>query len=263
MQLQNSVAVITGGASGIGRATAELFAKEGARVVIADLNGKQAEEVASAIDQASGEAMAVQADVTSPEAVAHVFARANEVFGPVTILVNNAGASIGNDVLTIEPEVWDRNFEIVLKSAFLCTRAALPDMIAAGKGVIINIASVNGITAVGEEAYSAAKAGMINFTQNTAVKYGPQGVRINCIAPGTIDTPIWGERKAVNPKVMDSLVPWYPLGRVGVAEDIAQAALFLASDNASWITGVTLPVDGGLTAGYPLMGRDLNPAGTS
>ncbi|MEZ4564520.1 MAG: glucose 1-dehydrogenase [Thermomicrobiales bacterium] len=261
MQLQNNVAVVTGGASGIGRATAELFAKEGARVVIADLNGKQAEEVASAIDQAGGEAMAVQADVTSPEAVAYVFARANEVFGPVTILVNNAGASIGNDVLSIEPEVWDRNFEIVLKSAFLCTKAALPAMIAAGKGAIINIASVNGLTAVGEEAYSAAKAGMINFTQNTAVKYGQHGVRINCIAPGTIDTPIWGERKAANPHVMASLAPWYPLGRVGVADDVAQAALFLASDNASWITGVTLPVDGGLTAGNPLFGRDLNPAG--
>ena len=146
--------------------------------------------------------MAVEVDVATPEGVEHLFARAVDVFGPVDILVNNAGASYGTDLRTIEPDVWDRNFNVVLKSAFLCTKAALPAMIDKNKGAIINIASVNGMMGLGEEAYSAAKAGMINLTQNTAIRYGPHQVRANCIAPGTVDTPIWGERKKANPNVM-------------------------------------------------------------
>jgi len=235
-----------------------LFAREGSRVVIADRDGKRAESVASEIDQAGGTAMEVEADVATPDGVEHAFARAVDVFGPVDILVNNAGGSYGTDLCTIEPDVWDRNFNVVLKSAFLCTKAALPDMIAKSKGAIINIASVNGMMGLGEEAYSAAKAGMINLTQNTAIRYGPYQVRANCIAPGTVDTPIWGERKKDKPNVMQELAVWYPLGRVGQPEDIANAALFLASDAASWITGVLLPVDGGLTAGLFGMAQALS-----
>jgi NAD(P)-dependent dehydrogenase (short-subunit alcohol dehydrogenase family) len=258
--LANTVAVVTGGGSGIGRATAELFAREGATVVVADLHGDRAESVARGIDDGGGTAMAVEADIATPEGVDHVFARSDSVFAPVDILVNNAGASLGNDLRTIEPEIWDRNFDIVLKSAFLCTRAALPGMIARRKGAIVNISSVNGLMGLGEEAYGAAKAGMVNLTQNTAIRYGEFNVRANCIAPGTVDTPIWAERKKVNPNVMQELAAWYPLGRVGQAEDIANAALFLVSDAASWITGVVLPVDGGLTAGLFRMAKDLSPA---
>jgi NAD(P)-dependent dehydrogenase (short-subunit alcohol dehydrogenase family) len=257
--LANTVTVVTGGGSGIGRATAELFAREGATVVVADLYGDRAESVAKGIDDAGGTAMAVEADVATPEGVDHIFSRADSVFAPVDILVNNAGASLGNDLRTIEPEIWDRNFDIVLKSAFLCTRAALPGMIARRKGAIVNISSVNGLMGLGEEAYGAAKAGMVNLTQNTAIRYGEFNVRANCIAPGTVDTPIWAERKKVNPNVMEELAAWYPLGRVGQADDIAQAALFLVSDAASWITGVVLPVDGGLTAGLFRMAKDLSP----
>jgi NAD(P)-dependent dehydrogenase (short-subunit alcohol dehydrogenase family) len=259
MLLAKTVSVVTGGGSGIGRATAELFAREGSTIVVADLHGDRAEAVASGIDEAGGTAMAVEADVATPEGVAHVFARAGDVFGPVDILVNNAGASLGNDLRTIEPEIWDRNLDIVLKSAYLCTKAALPGMIDQGKGAIVNIASVNGLLGLGEEAYSAAKAGMVNLTQNTAIRYGEFNVRANCIAPGTIDTPIWDERKAINPNVMEQLAAWYPLGRVGQPQDVANAALFLVSDAASWITGVVLPVDGGLTAGLFRMARELSP----
>src|SRR5215217_68223 len=156
--LANTVAVVTGGGSGIGRATAELFAREGATVVVADLHGDRAESVARGIDDAGGTAMAVEADVSTAKGVDHVFARADSVFAPVDILVNNAGASLGNNLRTIKPEIWDRNFDIVLKSAFLCTRAALPGMIAKRKGAIVNISSVNGLMGLGEEAYGAAKA---------------------------------------------------------------------------------------------------------
>ena len=259
MLLKNTVAVVTGGGSGIGRATAELFAREGSTVIVADLYGDRAEAVASSIDEAGGTAMAVEADVSTPEGVAHTFARAESVFASVDILVNNAGASLGNDLRKIEPDIWDRNFAIVLKSAYLCTRAALPGMIEKRKGAIVNISSVNGLTGLGEEAYSAAKAGMVNLTQNTAIRYGQYNVRANCIAPGTVDTPIWAERKTINPNVMQELAAWYPLGRVGQPQDIASAALFLASDAASWITGAVLPVDGGLTAGLFRMARELSP----
>jgi NAD(P)-dependent dehydrogenase (short-subunit alcohol dehydrogenase family) len=132
-------------------------------------------------------------------------------------------------------------------------------MIDQAKGAIVNIASVNGLMGLGEEAYSAAKAGMVNLTQNTAIRYGQYGVRANCIAPGTVETPIWAERVAAHPNVFEELAAWYPLGRVGQPQDIANAALFLASDAASWITGVVLPVDGGLTAGAYRMARDLSP----
>ena len=259
MLLSHTVSIVTGGGSGIGRAIAEGFAREGSTVVVADLHGDRAEAVAGAIDQAGGTAMAVAADVSTPEGVAHVFERAESVFAPVDIVVNNAGASMGNDLRTIEPDIWDRNVEIVLKSAYLCTRAALPGMIARGKGSILNIASVNGLTGLGEEAYSAAKAGMVNLTQNTAIRYGQHGVRANCIAPGTVETPIWADRVAINPNVFTELAAWYPLGRVGQPEDIANAALFLVSDAASWITGAVLPVDGGLTAGLFRMARELSP----
>jgi NAD(P)-dependent dehydrogenase (short-subunit alcohol dehydrogenase family) len=130
-------------------------------------------------------------------------------------------------------------------------------MLARRRGAILNIASVNGLTGIGEEAYSAAKAGMVNLTQNLAVRYGDQGIRVNCVAPGTIRTPIWGERVARDPQVFEKLAAWYPLGRVGEPEDVANAALFLCSDEAAWITGVTLPVDGGLLAGSYRMSRDL------
>ncbi len=201
--------------------------------------------------------MAVEADVATPEGVAHVFARADSVFAPVDILVNNAGASLGNDLRTIEPDIWDRNFDIVLKSAFLCTKALVPQMIDRGGGAIVNIASVNGLTGLGEEAYGAAKAGMVNLTQNLAVKYGQYGVRANCICPGTIRTPGWERRLERDPANFERLVKWYPLGRIGEPADIANAALFLASDEAAWLTGAILPVDGGLMAGNGQMAREL------
>src|SRR5260370_9157282 len=154
---------------------------------------------------------------------------------------------------------WDRDVAVVLKSVFICCKAVLPGLIDRGCGASVNMGSVNALTALGNEAYSAAKAGMINLTQGIAVRYGAHGIGCNAIAPGTIRTPIWQARIDRDPVVFQRLVKWYPLGRVGEPDDIANATLFLASDEASWITGAVLPVDGGLLAGNYRRTRELVP----
>jgi meso-butanediol dehydrogenase / (S,S)-butanediol dehydrogenase / diacetyl reductase len=257
MRLSNTVALVTGGGSGIGRAICELYAKEGAHVVAADRYLDRAEVTASRIKRVGGEAIGVYVDVADSGTVAVMAEQAVAAYGQVDVLVNNAGLSVGDDILTIDEETWDLNLAVVLKGVFLCSKAVLPGMLERRRGVILNIASVNGLWAVGEEAYSAAKAGMINLTQNMALKYGDRNVRVNCIAPGSIRTPIWGARVDRDPAVFDKLARWYPLGRVGEPEDVANAALFLASNEAAWITGVTLPVDGGLLAGGFRISRDM------
>ena len=257
MRLPNTVALVTGGGSGIGRAIAERFAREGAQIVAADLKPERAEETAARIKAAGGDAIGIYVDVANAAAVAEMARRAVDAFGRVDVLVNNAGLSVGDDILDFDEAAWDLNLDVVLKGVYLCSRALLPGMLERRRGVILNIGSVNGLMGLGEAAYSAAKAGMVNLTQNMAISYGDRGVRVNCIAPGTIRTPIWAERVEKDPQVFDKLARWYPLGRVGEPEDVASAALFLASDEASWITGVVLPVDGGLTAGSYGMSRDL------
>jgi NAD(P)-dependent dehydrogenase (short-subunit alcohol dehydrogenase family) len=253
----NKVAIVTGGGSGIGRAIAEAFASEGARLVVSDLHAARAEETATRIRDAGGEAVAVAADVARAEDAARTVRQAVEAFGQIDILVNNAGLSTGDTILDFDEAAWDLNLDVVLKAVYLHSREVVPLMIERGRGVILNIASVNGLTAVGEAAYSAAKAGMINLTANMAIHFGDKGVRVNCVAPGTIRTPIWNERLDKDPKVFEKLAAWYPLGRVGEPDDVAKAVLFLCSDDASWITGVTLPVDGGLTAGSYGMNKAL------
>ena len=258
MRLADRVAVVTGGGGpGIGSAVARRFAREGARVVVADVLADRAAAVAAAITEAGGAAIAFHGDVTQAASVGALAARALEAYGRVDILVNNAGRSRGDDIRTIDEETWDWNFAVVLKSVFLCAKALVPGMIAQGSGAIINISSVNGLTGLGEEAYGAAKAGMVNLTQNLAVKYGQYGVRANCICPGTIRTPAWERQLERDPQVFERLVKWYPLGRIGNPEDIANAALFLASDEAAWLTGAIIPVDGGLMAGNGQMNREL------
>ena len=249
MRLEGEVAFITGGGSGIGQGIAQRFTAEGAAVVIADIAGERAAATADAINADGGRALALTVDVTSEEAVIAAVARATETFGPVSILVNNAGFSLGSDVTTMTLEQWNANFAVVTGAAFLCSRAVLPAMIERRHGVILNISSVNGMTGIGEEAYSAAKAGLLNLTQNLAIRYGQYGIRANAISPGSIRTPIWDNRLTEDPGVLDNLVAWYPLGRIGEVDDVAAAALFLCSPEAGWIKGVNLPVDGGLTAG--------------
>jgi len=253
MRLAETTAIVTGGGSGIGRAIAHRFAAEGAGVVVADLVAERAEAVAAELDGAH----AVHADVTIAADVERLVRETKSSMGQVDVLVNNAGFGDADDVLEIDEEAWDREVAINLKSAFLCSRAVLPGMVERGSGVIVNIASVNGMAFFANEAYSAAKAGMINLTRSMAVRYGRHGVRVNAIAPGTIRTPLWQERIEKEPAIFERLVRWYPLGRVGEPDDVARAAVFLASDDAAWITGEVLRVDGGLLAGNARMAREL------
>jgi NAD(P)-dependent dehydrogenase (short-subunit alcohol dehydrogenase family) len=257
MRFDNNVAIVTGGGSGIGAVMARMFAAEGAAVVIADWNEDAANETARMIGGQDGRAQAVRADISTSEGAEQIVDLALQSYGAVDVLINNAAIADGDDVLMTEPEVWERDVAVVLNGTFLCTRAALPHMIERRGGSIVNIASVNGLSALGNEAYSAAKAGVINFTQGVAMRYGRHGIRANAIAPGTIRTPIWQERVGRDPRVFERLVKWYPLGRVGEPEDVAKAALFLASDDASWISGTVLRVDGGLLAGNEVMTREL------
>jgi meso-butanediol dehydrogenase / (S,S)-butanediol dehydrogenase / diacetyl reductase len=256
-RFEGRVVVVTGSASGIGREIARQFAAEGAAVGVVDIDVAGAEAVSAELAGRGGRGLAVEADVSDEAAVERAFERVAAGLGAVDVLVNNAAIVRGDGLLELDSAVWDREIAVGLRSAFLCTRAALRTMAARQRGSIVNITSVNGLIALGYETYSAAKAGLISLTQSTAVEYGPHGIRANAIAPGSIRTPIWDERVQIDPEIFDRVAQWYPLGRIGESHDVARAALFLASDDAAWITGTVLRVDGGLLAGNMRMTREL------
>jgi NAD(P)-dependent dehydrogenase (short-subunit alcohol dehydrogenase family) len=257
MRFQSRVVIITGSGSGLGRVLAHSFAGEGAAVVVADVVDQRATTVADEISEAGGSSLAQITDVTNAAGVEAMVGAARETFGSVDILVNNAAKTTDADFLEVSEEVWDEDVAIALKGSFLCSQAVLGEMMENRSGVIINISSVNAFAYFGNEAYSAAKAGIVNLTRSLAVRYGPFGVRVNAIAPGTLRTPAWEERRQKDSDVFDRVAKWYPLGRIGEPEDVAGAALFLASDEAAWISGAVLPVDGGLTAGNMEMAREI------
>ena len=257
MRFQSRVVIVTGSGSGLGRVLAHSFAGEGAAVVVADVVDQRATTVADEISEAGGSSLAQITDVTNAAGVEAMVGAARETFGSVDILVNNAAKATDADFLEVSEEAWDEDVAIALKGSFLCSQAVLGEMTENRSGVIINISSVNAFAYFGNEAYSAAKAGIVNLTRSLAVRYGPFGVRVNAIAPGTLRTPAWEERRQKDPDVFDRVAKWYPLGRIGEPEDVAGAALFLASDEAAWISGAVLPVDGGLTAGNMEMAREI------
>lgn len=249
MRFAEQTVIVTGGGGGIGQALCNRFATEGARVVVVDLIGERAQVVAQSITDDGGAAIALEADVSIATQVTETILSARNAFARIDVLVNNAASYEGDDPLAMDESTWDRDVDVSLKGPFLCSQAVLPHMIQQEHGVILNIASVNGLGAYRNEAYSAAKAGLINLTENLAVRYGPQGIRANAIAPGTIRTNAWTHRLEKNPSLFESLQGWYPLGRIGEPDDVARAACFLASNDAAWVTGVVLRVDGGLLAG--------------
>ena len=257
MRFENKVTIVTGGGSGLGRVLAHRFAAEGAAVIVADVAEERASAVVDEISDSGGRSLLQTTDVTDASDVRTMVESAREAFGPVDILVNNAAKATDADFLTLDGETWDEDVKITLKGPFLCSQTVLADMVENGSGVIINISSVNALGYYGNEAYSAAKAGLLNLTRSLAVHYGPSGIRVNAIAPGSLRTPAWEQRKENDPDVFEQIARWYPLGRVGEPEDVVGAALFLASDEAAWITGAVLPVDGGLIAGNMQMMQEM------
>jgi 3-oxoacyl-[acyl-carrier protein] reductase len=254
MRLKDKRAVVTGGASGIGRAAAAAFAREGARVVIADIDRAAGADVVEAIRQAGGQAEFVAADVTHESDVAALVAHVDSSLGGIDVWVSNAGDSLTEDLLEIEPAAWSADLALNLTSHYLGTRAVLPLMIRGGAGSLVYVSSVNALWAIGEFGYSAAKAGLISFAKNVAVTYGPQGIRANVICPGTIETErgaAYWDRKVGS---RERLLKWYPLRRLGKPEDVAALAVYLASDESSFMTGSSIVLDGGLTAGSRLFG---------
>lgn len=254
-RLAGKVAIVTGAGSGIGRAAATRFAREGARVVCADVNGDTARKTAGAIGE-SASPLAV--DVTANGEVAGLVEHTVDQFGAVDVLYANAGVGgVGTAADTDEDE-WQRVIGVNLTGVWRCCKHVLPHMVAAGRGSIVLQASIGGLRGVpAVAAYAAAKAGVIGLCRQMALDYGPQGVRVNAIAPGTVPTPlvqgIWasgaGLVAADNLEArVEAAAALYPLRRVGTPDDVANLALFLASDEADWITGAVYVVDGGKTA---------------
>ena len=252
MKLEQRVAVITGAGSGIGQAMALLFAREGARILATDLNGAAAQETAGRIVAAGGVAEAAEVDATVPEQVRGMIERAQAAYGRVDILCNNAGIGSTTDVVECEPDEWDRVMAVNVRSVFLGCKYAVPVMIAQGGGVIVNTASVAGMVGIVKRAsYSASKGAVIALTRQVAIDFVEHGIRVNCVCPGTVDSPWVGRllNQAGDPTAArQALVARQPMGRLGTPEEVAAAALYLASDDAAFITGTGLVIDGGLTA---------------
>jgi len=246
------VVLVTGGGSGIGRACAHRLAAEEARVVVADLDRESAERTAGELDEAydvyRNEHLAVWMDVTDrasvDDAVGHIVERAGRLDGLVAV----AGGDVAHPgVDETDDEVWRAMLDLNLLGTVRACRAAIPHLRRSDQDpAIVMVSSVNGLTGIGSEPYSSAKAGLHSLTQNLAVQLGPDGIRVNTVAPGTVRTRAWEGQ----PGGADRMAPLYPLGRVGEPEDIAAAFAYLLSCDAGWVTGVVLPVDGGLLAGH-------------
>ena len=250
------VVAITGGAGGIGQALCRYFADAGAAIAALD-KSDEVGKFAAEFKSTGRTVVPYLVDVGDREAVEKAFASIRNDLGVIDILVNNAGFSQHPIFARTNPVTWQHEVNGNLNSAYYCAHAVLPGMQAKGGGSIIAIGSVNGLSALGDPAYSAAKAGMISLTRSLAAEYGRYGIRANAVLPGTVRTPLWKRRAAKEPEVLAKLVRWSPLGRIVEPEDVAQTVGFLASDAASAITGVALPVDCGLTAGNIVMAREL------
>lgn len=250
-RVDGKVAVVTGGAQGIGKASALALAAEGARVMIGDVDDRGATQTLQQIEEAGGEAIFLHTDVASSPEVGALIDKAVERFGKLDVLFNNAGVAIPGTVVEITEEDWERAIAINLTGVWRGMKAAIPAMIEAGRGSIINTSSVQALVGFpGWAGYAASKGGINSLTQQAAVEYAPQRIRVNAIAPGTIWTPM-NERilEALGGDQEEHLRHWadaHPLGRIGQPEEVAEAVVFLASDESSFITGVCLRVDGGL-----------------
>ncbi|MDE0392551.1 MAG: SDR family NAD(P)-dependent oxidoreductase [Rhodospirillales bacterium] len=255
MRVSGKRALVTGGASGIGAATAERFAAEGAAVAIADLDGPGTDRQVAAIHAHGGQAIGLVADVGDEASVTAMMDRAWEALGGVDILVNNAAIPMIGTVETLAGDDWDRVLDLDLSSIYRVSRAAWPRFVEAGGGTILNTASVAGVIGMaGQHGYSAAKAGVVMLTKCMALDGAAHGIRANCVCPGFVETPMANAYFDAqdDPEASKAAVnAAHPLGRMGQPDEIAAAFLYLASDEARWVTGTALVIDGGLTAGLP------------
>ncbi|QPJ62625.1 MAG: SDR family oxidoreductase [Candidatus Nitronauta litoralis] len=245
MKLAGKTTIITGGATGIGLACAELFLKEGGKVVLFGRRQDRLEEAKKALN---GDVLTISGDITQETDVGRLVNETRSRFESIDILINNAGTFAMAPLHEMAPEEWDRVLDINLRGVFLLTRNVIPSMLERGKGSIVHISSILGMIAAPQTAaYNASKAALSQFSRSLAVEYGPQGIRSNTICPGLIETEMT-EGMMENKEWIDELSKRYPIGRFGKPQDVAQACLFFASDVSSFITGTVLPVDGGCTA---------------
>jgi NAD(P)-dependent dehydrogenase (short-subunit alcohol dehydrogenase family) len=246
-RMRDKVVLVTGAGSGIGRATALLMAAEGAAVAAADRDADAARATARAVEAAGGQAIGLPADVTSDAACAGLVAATLGRFGRLSALVNSAGVRPVAADRAPGPDEWQRVIDVNLTGTYLCSRAALPALAASGGGAITNLGSIYGLVGGSlAPSYAASKGAVVNLTRQMALQSGP-AVRVNCVCPGHIETPMTAELMA-DPAWRETMLRRYPLGRFGRPDEVALAVLFLSSDEAAFITGVALPVDGGYTA---------------
>ncbi|HEY8418110.1 MAG TPA: SDR family NAD(P)-dependent oxidoreductase [Limnochordales bacterium] len=257
MRLQGKAGIVTGAAKGIGKAIASLFVQHGARVVLVDVDAGALERTAAELKGGPGEAVPFAGDLGRPEVAQAVAALAMDRFGRLDFLVNNAAWYVVAPLVETADEDWDETIRNALTSVFLMCKAVLPHMVRQGQGAIVNIASINQIVANPHHAaYTAAKGGVRGLTKQIAIEYGPHGIRCNCISPGLILTE--RIRETLTPADERLIREAYPIGRLGRVDDVAYAALYLVSDESGFVTGVDLPVDGGLTSLSP--GALVSPA---
>jgi len=249
-QLDGKVALVTGGASGIGRATALTFAREGAKLVIADMNEEGGQQTVHMITEQGGDAIFVTTDVSKAVEVQALISQAVATYGRLDYAHNNAGISGGLRALTAEypEEQWHQVLAVNLTGVWLCMKYEIPQMLQHGGGAIVNTASVAGLVGgVGLSSYVASKHGVVGLTKTAALEYAKQGIRVNCVCPGVIHTPMT-ERGLSDPERKAQIIVREPIGRVGTPEEVAEAVVWLCADAASFVTGHTMTVDGGYVA---------------
>ena len=247
LDMTSKVALVTGAGSGIGRATALTFARQGARVVVADIAPEGGRETVRLVEEAGGEALFVETDVSRSDEIESLVKKTVQAYGRLDCAHNNAAAKKGPSVPTHEvtEEEWDRIIGMDLKNIFLSMKYEIPQMLEQGGGAIVNTASINGLAAGRNDApYTAGKHGVVGLTRTAAVEYGHRGIRVNCVCPGWIDTPRVAHLEAADADFLDD----YPIGRKGTAQDIAEAVVWLCTDAASYVTGHTMVSDGGYLA---------------